>query len=135
MVIVGVRKMVVGEVSQGAPGCKMRRRYPGQGHCLGSDNRARTFSWQAATEPPMALVVIGALFVIVGIAMSAVRTAERGRLTQLHAQRSAPPDTLEPTGKGQRLSFKADLPGLLIAAVGVVLIFAGAVFMNAVSAG
>lgn len=83
----------------------------------------------------MALVVIGALFVIVGVAMAAVRTAERGRLTQLHAQRSAQPDTLEPTGKGRRLSFKADLPGLVLIALGVVLIFAGAVFLNAASAG
>lgn len=74
----------------------------------------------------MALVVIGALFVIAGIALAAVRTAERGRLSQPNTQASAQPETLEPTGKGRRLSFKADLPGLGLAALGAVLIFAGA---------
>lgn len=74
----------------------------------------------------MAFVVIGALCVIVGVAMAAVRTAEQGRLSQPHARASARPDTLEPTGKGRRLSFKPDLPGLGLVALGVILIFAGA---------
>jgi hypothetical protein len=74
----------------------------------------------------MALVVIGALLVIVGITMAAVRTAGRGRLSQSNAQISARPNTLEPTGKGRRLSLRADLLGLGIAAAGAILIFAGA---------
>lgn len=74
----------------------------------------------------MALVVIGALFVIIGVAMAAVRTAARGRLSQPNTQTSARPNTLEPTGKGRRLSLKADLPGIGMAALGVVLILAGA---------
>jgi hypothetical protein len=74
----------------------------------------------------MALVVIGALLVIVGITMAAVRTAGRGRLSQPNTQISAPPNTLEPTGKGRRLSLKADLLGLGIAAAGAILILAGA---------
>ena len=74
----------------------------------------------------MALVVIGALFVIVGVALSAVRTAGWGRLSQPSAQTSARPKTLEPTGKGRRLSLKADLPGLGLVALGAILIFAGA---------
>ena len=74
----------------------------------------------------MALVVIGALFVIVGVAMAAARTAGRGRLSQPNTQASNRPNTLEPTGMGRRLSLKADLLGLGIAAVGAVLIFAGA---------
>jgi hypothetical protein len=74
----------------------------------------------------MVLVVIGAFFVIAGVAMAAIRTAGRGRLSQPHVQTSAQPTTLEPNGQGRRLSFKADLPGLGLAALGVVLIFAGA---------
>jgi hypothetical protein len=74
----------------------------------------------------MALVVIGALLVIVGITLAAVRTAGRGRLSQSNARTSARPDTLEPTGKGRRLSLKADLLGLGVAALGALLILAGA---------
>jgi len=74
----------------------------------------------------MAFVVIGALLVIVGIALAAVRTAGRGRLSQPNAQTSARPNTLEPTGRGRQLSLRADLIGLGIAALGAILIFAGA---------
>ena len=76
----------------------------------------------------MALVAIGALLVIVGVAMAAVRTAERGRLSQPGPQTPAHPTTLEPTGRGRRLSLKADLPGLGMAALGVLLMLAGALF-------
>ena len=82
----------------------------------------------------MALVVVGALLVIVGIVMAAVRTAGRGRLSQPKPQSTGQPTTLEPTGEGRRLSLKADLLGLGIAALGAVLIFAGAL-MNGASAG
>ena len=74
----------------------------------------------------MAIVVIGALFVIAGVAMAAVRTVGRGRLSQPNTQTSGRPNTLEPTGKGRRLSLKVDLLGLGMAAVGAILIFAGA---------
>lgn len=74
----------------------------------------------------MVLLVIGGAFVIAGIALAAMRTAERGRLSQLNSQTSARRPTLEPTGKGRRLSFKADLAGLGMIAVGAVLILAGA---------
>jgi hypothetical protein len=74
----------------------------------------------------MALVVIGALFVIVGVVMAAVRTVGRGRLSQPNTQTSGRPNTLEPTGKGRRLSLKVDLLGLGMAALGAILIFAGA---------
>jgi len=73
----------------------------------------------------MALVVIGALLVIGGVAVAAVRTAGRGRLSQ-PTQTSAPLNTLEPTGKGRRLSLKADLLGLGLVALGVIFILAGA---------
>ena len=74
----------------------------------------------------MALVVIGALLVIVGVATAAIRTAGRGRLSQPNSQTSARPTTLEPTGKGRQLSLRADLLGLGMAALGAILIFAGA---------
>jgi len=74
----------------------------------------------------MALVVVGALLVIVGVAMAGVRTAGQGRLSQHNPQMSARPDTLEPTGRGRRLSLKADLLGLGIAALGAILMVAGA---------
>jgi hypothetical protein len=74
----------------------------------------------------MALVVIGAVFVIVGIALAAVRTAGQGRLSQAETEASARPTTLEPAGKGRRLSIRGDLPGLGIAALGAILMLAGA---------
>ena len=74
----------------------------------------------------MALVVIGALLVVAGVAMAAIRTAGRGRLSRASTQTSARPNTLEPTGMGRRLSLRADLLGLGMAALGAVLIFAGA---------
>ena len=74
----------------------------------------------------MALVVIGALLVIVGVAMAAMRTAAQGRLSQPNSQTSAQATTLEPTGKGRRLNLKPDLAGLGLAALGALLIFAGA---------
>lgn len=74
----------------------------------------------------MTLVVLGALLVIVGVAMAAVRTAGRGRLSQPNTQTSDRLNTLEPTGKGRRLSLKPDLLGMGVAALGAILIFAGA---------
>ena len=75
----------------------------------------------------MLLVWIGALLIIAGVAVAAVRTAQRGRLSEVRARTpDRHPDTLEPRGEGRRLSLKADLPGLVLIAVGAVLLFAGA---------
>jgi hypothetical protein len=76
----------------------------------------------------MPLLVLGALFVIVGVAIAAVRTAGRARLSQPPDQAGTPLDTLEPTGKGRRLSLRADLIGLGMAALGGLLILAGALW-------
>jgi hypothetical protein len=73
----------------------------------------------------MPFVVIGVMLVFVGVAIAAVRTAERGRLSQPNSPASGRPGTLEPTGQGRRLSFKADLFGLGMAALGALLILAG----------
>lgn len=74
----------------------------------------------------MPLVVIGAMLIVVGVALAAIRTAQRGRLSQANTRgASARPDTLEPSGEGQRLSLKADLPGIGLIIVGAVLMIAG----------
>lgn len=75
----------------------------------------------------MALILLGALLMIIGLALAAIKSAEQGRL-------SKPPDpgegearaTLEPPGRGKRLSIKTDLPGIALMVLGGILIFAGA---------
>jgi hypothetical protein len=74
----------------------------------------------------MLLVAIGALLIIAGIVLAANSTLKRGRLSQAEQPISHEPrDSLEPTGRGRRLSLKADLPGLAIIAMGVILLFLG----------
>ena len=75
----------------------------------------------------MLLIVIGALLVVAGMVMATIWTLRRGRLSQseqpiTHEQR----DTLEPIGRGRRLSLKADVPGLALILLGAILLFAGA---------
>jgi uncharacterized membrane protein len=75
----------------------------------------------------MILIALGALLVVGGIVLAAMRTAARGRLSDPHAKIPGHrTDTLEPQGQGKRLSMKADLPGLALMAAGAVLIFLGA---------
>ena len=71
----------------------------------------------------MVLIAIGAVLVISGIVVAASRTASRGKLSEPHGGRAG---TLEPRGRGDRLSLKADLPGIALILVGIVLIFTGA---------
>lgn len=74
----------------------------------------------------MLLIAIGALLIIGGVVLAANSTLKRGRLSQAEQPISHEPrDSLEPTGPGRRLSFKADLPGLAMIAVGVILLFLG----------
>ena len=74
----------------------------------------------------MVLIAIGALLIIGGVVMAANATLKRGSLSQAEQPIShAPRDTLEPSGQGRRLSLKADLPGLAMIAVGVILLFLG----------
>lgn len=74
----------------------------------------------------MVLIVIGALLIIGGVVLAANSTLRRGRLSQAEQPISHQPrDTLEPIGRGRRLSLKADLPGLALVALGVVLLFLG----------
>lgn len=74
----------------------------------------------------MLVIAIGALLIIGGVVLAANATLRRGRLSQDEEPNShAPRDSLEPTGRGRRLSLKADLPGLAMIAVGVILLFLG----------
>jgi hypothetical protein len=73
------------------------------------------------------LIALGALLLIGGIVLAATRTASRGKLSD--PQASDPGDqieTLEPRGRGDRLSIKADLPGLALMIIGAMLLFVGA---------
>ena len=74
----------------------------------------------------MLLIAIGALLIIIGVVLAATATLRRGRLSQAEQPDShAPRYTLEPTGRGRRLGLKADLPGLALIAIGVILLFLG----------
>ena len=74
----------------------------------------------------MLLIAIGALLIIGGVVLAANATLKRGRLSQAEQPIShAPRDSLEPIGRGRRLSLKADLPSLAIIAIGVILLFLG----------
>jgi hypothetical protein len=76
---------------------------------------------------PMLLIWLGALFIIAGVVVATLRTLRRGRLSQPRSLDADPaPDTLEPSGRGDRLSLGADLPGIGLALFGAVLLFVGA---------
>lgn len=71
----------------------------------------------------MLSIVLGALLIVGGIALAAARTASRGKLSDPHA--TGPDrhhDTLEPRGRGSRLSIKADLPGLALVVAGMLVL-------------
>ena len=76
----------------------------------------------------MLLIGIGALLVVAGIVWATVRNTRRGgRMSEAEEPASHQPrDTLEPTGRGDRLSFKPDLPGLALIVVGIILMAIGA---------
>lgn len=77
----------------------------------------------------MVLIAVGVLLIIAGVVLSTLRTLRRGRLSQARRPATGEPrDTLEPSGKGDRLSLKADLPGIALFGLGLVLIFVGAFF-------
>lgn len=78
----------------------------------------------------MLLVWIGAFLVISGTVLMAFRTLRGGRLSDPSPPTgSDAPVTLEPKGRGDRLSLKADLPGVGLVALGGLLLLA-AVFVR-----
>jgi hypothetical protein len=75
----------------------------------------------------MLLISVGVFCVIAGVVVAALRTLRRGRLSQPRSLTADDrPDTLEPSGRGDRLSLGADLPGIGLVLAGTVLIFIGA---------
>lgn len=75
----------------------------------------------------MFLIVAGALLIVCGMVVATISTLRRGRLSQARQPvTQAPRDTLEPTGKGRRLSLKSDMPGLALILLGALLLFLGA---------
>jgi hypothetical protein len=68
-------------------------------------------------------IALGVLLLVGGIILAATRTAARGKLSDPHATGvSRRLDTLEPRGRGGRLSIKADLPGFALMAIGALLL-------------
>lgn len=77
----------------------------------------------------MLLIVLGALLVVAGMVVATMSTVKGGRLSQSKQPGSdIPRDTLEPTGKGRRLGLKADLPGLMLIILGLIVIAVGSAF-------
>ena len=71
------------------------------------------------------ITVIGALLVFCGLLYMAGAALYRGRMTEPHAsRRDSAGLTLEPRRQGMGfLGLKANWPGLLLAAIGAVLLF------------
>ncbi|HEX8256162.1 MAG TPA: hypothetical protein VF589_00905 [Allosphingosinicella sp.] len=76
----------------------------------------------------MVLLIVGALLVVLGVVVAARSNVKRGgRMSQSEETVSHEPrDTLEPTGRGDRLSFKPDLPGMVLIGLGLILMVVGA---------
>jgi hypothetical protein len=68
--------------------------------------------------------LIGALLVVVGLLYTALAAVYRGRMSEPHSSPRDPADvTLEPRQSGLRsFSLKNNWPGLLIAAIGLLLL-------------
>jgi hypothetical protein len=73
------------------------------------------------------LVWAGAFLILCGVLLAAARTLGRGRLSEAKHGRGVSGDTLEPRGSSAALRLKAGLPGLALAALGSLLLLAGAV--------
>jgi hypothetical protein len=75
----------------------------------------------------MVLIAIGVALILLGVVLSSMRQARRGRLSEDPGPSSGPQgDTLEPSGKGEDLSLKPALPGIALYLLGGILILAGA---------
>lgn len=74
----------------------------------------------------MAAVGLGAALIVIGIVWAAFITTRRGALSDPRPpDGGAAPETLEPKGKGRRLSLGAELPAYGLVILGVVILLAG----------
>jgi hypothetical protein len=71
----------------------------------------------------MILIILGTVLLVIGLVLAATRTASRGKLSDPHSTGSTRQiNTLEPKGRGDRLSLKSDIPGLALMIVGGLLL-------------
>lgn len=75
----------------------------------------------------MGFIWIGALLVLGGVLLTAGKALGRGRLSETKsARRGYASGTLEPKGANARLPFRAFWPGLMMLALGALLLVIGA---------
>ena len=75
----------------------------------------------------MLSISFGVLCMLAGVLVATLSTLRRGRLSELRRVRGqVRPETLEPSGRGERLDLLGELPGIGLIVVGAVLIFVGA---------
>jgi hypothetical protein len=77
----------------------------------------------------MILIGLGAVLVVVGIALVAAQTLWAGRLSDARRPRSVAADaSLEPRGRSGLFDLKAHWPGLALVTVGILLLITAAAF-------
>ena len=75
----------------------------------------------------MTLILLGALLLVTGVVFIFTQPLWRGRLSGGRLLRSAQPsDTLEPQRTASGFGIKSNWPGLVLIALGAVLLLAGA---------
>ncbi len=75
----------------------------------------------------MGLIWIGALLVLGGVLFTAAKALRQGRLSEARSARQGyASDTLEPKGASARFPLRAIWPGLVLLALGALLLVAGA---------
>lgn len=77
--------------------------------------------------PRMVLVGLGALLVLCGLVLIAVRIMRAGPMSRAGRSRTAADVTLEPQGRSGLFDLKAQAPGIGLLGLGLVLLIAGAV--------
>jgi hypothetical protein len=76
----------------------------------------------------MLTVWLGALLVGIGVVFMAAQPIWRGRLSGRQSRSAVVPDTLEPRQPGAGFGLAANWPGLVLIALGAILLLAGAAF-------
>lgn len=74
----------------------------------------------------MLLVGLGALLVLCGVVLVAVRVMKAGPLSRERRSRGAVEDTLEPRESRGLFDFREHLPGVVLIVLGIILLIASA---------